>query len=462
MDLYGQFYRHAWLPFFDGVLKGRRTLQHWLAFEESQWWPRERLEEFQLRALQALLMHSHETSPYYREMWQQSDLHPQEIRTFADFEQVPLLTREIIREHRTELRSTAPLNLFSKSTGGSSGVPLHFDLDTGSNDRRTALMYRGYRWGHGEPGTKQLFIWGGSLSSLPPWKKRKTALHNWLDRKTILNCFDFTPEMMPRHLDRLNASRPDVIIAYTNPLYEFARYLHQTGREAWSPRGIIVGAEKLHSFQRELIQQVFHAPVFETYGSREFMLIGAECEHHTGLHLSMENLYVEILTDEGHPAAPGEEGNVVITDLFNYGMPFIRYVNGDRAVAGWDMCPCGRGLSMMKQVTGRRLDVLVTPDGKRVPGEFFPHLFKDFDEIQRFQVVQERPEAFLIKLVAPQLSSDRETQLLQFIREGTGTVVQLELQKVSEIPLTRVGKLQVVLNKLPQESIPQPTPVGAH
>lgn len=457
MDLYGNFYRHAWLPFFDGVLKGRRTLQHWRAFEESQWWPRERLEEFQLCALQALLKHAYETSPHYRNTWQQMGLHPQEIRTFADFGHISLLTRDIIREHRTALRTTQPMKLISKSTGGSSGVPLHFDLDTGSNDRRTALMYRGYRWGGGEPGTKQLHIWGGALSSLPAWKKRKMGWHNWLDRKTILNCFDFTSEMMPRHLARLNATRPEVIIAYTNPLYEFARYLAQTCQKVWSPRGIIVGAEKLHPFQRELVQQVFQAPVFETYGSREFMLIGAECEHHTGLHLSHENLYVEILTDDGQPAAPGQEGNVVITDLFNYGMPFIRYVNGDRAVAGWDMCPCGRGLPLMKQVTGRTLDILVTPDGKRVPGEFFPHLFKDFDEIQRFQVVQERPETFLIRLVAPQLNSDREHQLLQLIREGTGNVIQLELQKVPEIPLTKMGKLQVVINRLPQENLTQHT-----
>src|SRR5262249_25984262 len=152
----------------------------------------------------------------------------------------------------------------------------------------------------------------------------------------------------------------------------------ERGLAAWSPRSIVVGAEKLHPFQRELIERVFRAPVFETYGAREFMLIGAECDRHDGLHLTTENLLVEVLDDEGRPAPAGAEGNAVVTDLTNAGMPFLRYVNGDRAVAGFGACPCGRGLPLLRKVVGRRLDVLHTPDGRRAPGELFPHLLKDF------------------------------------------------------------------------------------
>src|SRR5690606_31785328 len=99
-----------------------------------------------------------------------------------------------------------------------------------------------------------------------------------------------------------------------------------------TPGSIVVGAEKLHQFQREAIERVFGAPVFETYGSREFMLIGAECPEHAGLHITAENLIVEVLGSDDRPVPAGEEGDVVITDLTNTGMPFIRYRNGDRAV----------------------------------------------------------------------------------------------------------------------------------
>ena len=305
----------------------------------------------------------------------------------------------------------------TKATGGSSGEPLQFDLDSGSNDRRTAMMWRGYNWAGGTPGTRQLYVWGTAVGKIPAWKRMKKELHQRIDNHLVLSCFEFTPDKMRQHFDRMNRYRADVIVAYTNPLYEFARYIQREGLTPVSPKSIIVGAEKLHSFQRDLIEKAFGAPVFETYGSREFMLIGAECDKHSGLHLSMENLLVEVLNDDGSPTPAGQEGNIVITDLFNYGMPFIRYVNGDRAVAGFDLCSCGRGLPLLKQVVGRQLDTLETPDGRKIPGEFFPHLIKDFPAIRRFQVVQETIEQITLKLVVDGGSLtaiDRENLLNRF------------------------------------------------
>src|SRR5207237_1415571 len=148
--------------------------------------------------------------------------------------------------------------------------------------------------------------------------------------------------------------------------------------------------------------------VFETYGSREFMLMAAECDRHEGLHLTQEHLLVEVLNDDGTPTPPGQEGNLAVTDLYNYGMPFIRYLNGDRATAGWDTCSCGRGLPLMKPVLGRVLDVLCTPDGRRVSGEFFPHLMKDFAAVRRFQVVQDEPDHVEMRLVAAPAWSDSD------------------------------------------------------
>lgn len=454
--MYGMIYRHLWLPFFDGVLKGRKTLSHWRALEESQWWPRKRLEEFQLHALKRLLQHATGTCPYYRETFQEAGLSVRSLNSLSDLQDWPLIQRETILDHRREMRSSIPYRLISKSTGGSSGTPLHFDLDTGSNDRRTAQMYRGYGWAGGAPGTKQLHVWGAPLSTVAPWKRAKMRLHQWLDRKQILNCFEFSPENLEHHLATWNRYRPEVVIAYTNPLYEFARDLEERGLKPFAPRSVIVGAEKLHVHQRETIERVFQTRVFETYGSREFMLIGAECEQHSGLHLSLENLFVEILDEDGNPTPHGQEGNVVITDLFNYGMPFIRYVNGDRAIAGWEQCPCGRGLPLMKKVTGRQLDILRTPDGRRVPGEFFPHLVKDYPAILRFQVVQEQLERIDIRLVTSDWNSDLERQFLAEVREGVGEVVGVVVQQVNDIPLTAMGKLKVVVNRLALERM-QPT-----
>ena len=128
-------------------------------------------------------------------------------------------------------------------------------------------------------------------------------------------------------------------------------------------------------------------------------------------------------------------------------MPFIRYVNGDRAVAGFDMCPCGRGLPLLKKVVGRQLDTLETPDGRKIPGEFFPHLIKEFPAIRRFQIVQEKLESITLKLVVDGgLTLAEREQLLGEVRKCTGTQVDISLQMVDDIPLTNAGKLKVVVH----------------
>lgn len=445
--MYRSLYRHVLLPLFDGVIKGRQTLRYWNAAEESQWWDRAQLETQQVHDLQQLLQHAQQTCPYYGQLWGEQGLDAGRVQSLDDFRRWPLITRDTIRQHRLKMRTTQPLQRITKATGGSSGEPLQFDLDTGSNDRRTAMMYRGYGWAGGEPGSKQLYVWGSHLGNVPTWKRWKADLHHCIDRHLILSCFEFTPAKMRSHLERWNRYRPEVVVGYTNPLYEFARFCEQHQLSPVPPQSIIVGAEKLHDFQRETLTRVFQAPVFETYGSREFMLIGAECDQHSGLHLSLENLLIEILDDDGQPTPDGEEGNVVVTDLFNYGMPFVRYVNGDRAVAGFTNCACGRGLPLLNKVVGRQLDTLDTPDGRKIPGEFFPHLLKEFPAIRRFQVVQEAVQRILLKLVVDGglTLADRE-RLLQEIYRCTGTEVEIQIQLVDDIPLTRAGKHRVVVH----------------
>ena len=149
----------------------------------------------------------------------------------------------------------------------------------------------------------------------------------------------------------------------------------------------------------------------------------------------MENLLVEVLDDEGRPTPDGEEGNLVVTDLYNEGMPFVRYVTGDRATAGWSMCSCGRGLPLLTKVIGRRLDMLETPDGRQIPGEFFPHLVKEFPAVRQFQVVQTEPDRIELRVV---LSNDwREEdrrRLADEVEAVVGPAVRFDFVPVDDIP----------------------------
>jgi phenylacetate-CoA ligase len=442
-------HRHILLPAFETGLKRRKTFAYWRGLERTQWMKRAELEQLQIDALKRLIIHTSSHCEYYEKSWRTLGLEVRQLQSLADFSAWPIVTRETILENRKRMRaSISGMKLISKSTGGSSGMPLHFDLDTDSNDRRTAAWHRGYSWAGAAPGTKQFYLWGVDLRHHSRARQWKEKLFNQLHRKRVFSSFDLTEQNIPRIVDELNRYRPDAIVAYTKPLYELARCLRERNVKPFSPKSIVVGAEKLHDFERALIEQIFAAPVFETYGSREFMLIGADCERHEGLHLTMEHLLVEILDDNGQPAQSGDEGDVVITDLFNFGMPFIRYATGDRAIAGFETCSCGRGLPLLKKVVGRQLDILHTPDGRLIPGEFFPHLMKDYAAVRRFQVVQEAIDHVRIRMVTDATwNQQTREQIERLVRQRLGPLVQLTTDYVDEIRLTAAGKLQVVVNR---------------
>lgn len=443
-------YRHIVIPAFESVYQQRKTLRYWRELERSQWLGHEELEAVQFAALQRLLRHASEHCPYYRQQWEAAGLRAADVQGPPDFRRWPVLDKPQIREHRLAMRSE-PLagSLISKATGGSTGVPMHFDLDQGSYERRNAAMLRGYSWAGASPGTKQFYLWGVPLEQRSARQVWKDRLFNAIQRRKVVNSFALSEETVPQILRELNRYRPDVVVAYTGALYQFARSLAERNLRPYSPRSLVVGAEQLHGFQRELIESVFAAPVFETYGSREFMLIGAECSEHRGLHLTAEQLYVEILDDDGQPAADGQVGNVVITDLYNYGMPFIRYAIGDQAVAGFTSCPCGRGLPLLQAVSGRRLDALRTPDGRAVPGEFFPHLMKDYAGIRQFQVVQPALDQLELRVVlAPTWTAAQQQHLLEQVARTMGPHVVVQWQAVPAIELTRAGKHRVVVSQV--------------
>ena len=170
-----------------------------------------------------------------------------------------------------------------------------------------------------------------------------------------------------------------------------------TGRTIHQPKAIIGAAEALQDFQRTIIRKAFDCPSYNTYGCREFMLIASECENHT-LHRNIDHLVVELRKPESYPD-DSKTGEVIVTDLFNYGMPFIRYLNGDMATASDTPCSCGRGLATLASVDGRILDTIRTPDGRVLAGQFFPFMLKDVKGLQRFQVVQRQLDRLDLSIV---------------------------------------------------------------
>ncbi len=262
-------HRRIFLPAFETLIKRRKTLRYLRELERSQWLSVGDLEQLQFEALRLLLVHAVTNCEYYREVWRQQGLDPGRLQAPEDFRAWPVIGCDTILANRMRMRADAPrMRLLSKATGGSSGVPLQFDLNTDSNDRRVAASYRGYGWAGAGPGTKQLHLWGVPLGEQGWMRRCKDRLYHAFHRHRILNCFDLGEGAVCEFLAQHNRYRPQVIVAYTNALYEFARMLEERGLKPFSPGSIVVGAEKLHGFQRQLIERVFGAGVRDVRLSR--------------------------------------------------------------------------------------------------------------------------------------------------------------------------------------------------
>jgi phenylacetate-CoA ligase len=446
---YEAAFRRVLFPAYETGLRRRRTLAYLDDYQRDQWLDPEQIAMLQWERLKRLLEHCYREVPYYRRRWRELDIAPQDIRNLDDYAKLPVLTKADIRTHFDELKADSLRDrLLYKATGGSTGEPMRFGYTRESNDRRVAVMWRGYEWAGSRMGRRTLFLWGGAVGDPTRTHQLKDRLYNAVFARRVLNSFKMTDANMSEYADAIDRYRPDIIVGYVGPLVKLAQWLIASGRKIWRPQGIIGGAEALHEFQRDLIQEAFGAPAFNTYGCREFMLIAAECEQRHGLHVNADHLVVEVRTPHG-VASEDQPGDVVITDLFNYGMPFVRYANGDMATASAGRCACGRGLPLLTRVDGRVLDAIRTPAGHMLPGEFFPHMLKDVVGLQRFQLVQHRLDRLDLSIVR---GADFDDASMEYIRREVNKVlgdsVQLDCHFVDDIPLTRSGKLRVTVSEL--------------
>lgn len=446
---YARLLRGVLHPGWEQIVRRRPTLDRLAYLEKTQWRSPDELRALQTAALRRLVTHAWEKVPFYRRRMELAGVGPDDLRTPEDLQRLPVLTREQARASFETRRSTAPpLPTIRKSTGGTTGQPLAFGYDPDSEYWRQAVRLRGYGWAGYRVGDRALHYWGAPPEPVGSARVRaKIWLDRALKRETYVDCGRRGEAELLAVVETIRRRRPQVIVAYTQAAADLARFVVERGLRDWDTIPVVCGAEALFDADRRALEAAFGPAVFETYGCREVMLIGSECEAHDGLHLCVEHLVVEVLAEGGRPAGPGEIGDVVITDLHNLGMPFIRYANGDRAVVGPDApCACGRGLPRLQRVEGRVAETLRDGAGNAVGGLVFNVLFTPLaDVVRQFQAVQHPDGSVTLKLVAaPALDAGTQARVRRSVEKALpGVAVRLAL--VDEIPPGRNGKRQVVI-----------------
>ncbi len=447
MNVYERLYRKLLFPLYESGIRRRGTLRYLDEYEGNQWKSADELAAIQWDKTTRLLRHCYEHVPFYRERWKAADIHWRDIRSMVDYARLPTLTKDDIRSNYERLvADTHRGKTMRKTTGGSTGQPLAFEYTRESFERRTAVMMRGYAWAGAAPGRPTVYVWGGELGKVALPARLKANLHHVLLRRRVLSSFYLSSDDVAAYIREIDRSKPQVIVGFVNPLHLLARAMLSDGKQHWRPGTVITGAEQLHPFQRADIEHAFGCRVFNTYGCREFMLIASECPEREGLHVNVDHLVVELVGPDGRPAP---EGEVAITDLHNYGMPFLRYVNGDLAKRLDGACACGRGLPRLEEVQGRVLDMIRTEDGRVVPGEFFPHMMKDVRGIDRFQVVQKDLRRLHVRIVKDhRFDTTSMSRLDEQVRRVLGPRIDVRYEFVPEIPLTPSGKQRVTISEI--------------
>ncbi len=450
---YARFYGSLLWPAWDGVVRGRTTGRYLSFVEAMQWRSPEDIERYQLSALRALLAHAGSRIPYWRDLFARVGFDARGVRRREDLAALPILTRDIVRERYRDLvdPAHAPYNL-KKGTSGSTGAPLKFEYSPESECWRRAIRIRGYSWSGYRPGLPTFYYW--AVVSDPPDARQalKVRLDRALRRETFFDSMRQDEAARFRALDLLRRTRPAVVICYTQSCAQFARWILDRGLRDWDDIPVLCGAEAVLAGDRAVLTRVFGPQVFETYGSRETMLVAAECEAHDGMHLMEENLLVEVDSSRtpGAARAPGEgeTGDVLVTDLHNYGMPFIRYRNEDVAtLAPPGVCRCGRGLRKLQRVEGRRADTLVDGEGNPVPGVVFHVLFSDARQeiVRQFQAVQRPSGEVVLRVVRGQdFTPERfDAVARRFGQYLKGVPFRIEFR--NSIPAGPNGKMRTIL-----------------
>lgn len=427
----------------------RDGLYHWYEFyQQSQWWPESRIREYQWELLHKLIKHAYIHVPYYRQLLEALNLKPAQIKDWDDFRKIHLLSKELVSGNyeRIIADNISGKRRVPNSTSGSTGINFYFISDRNSFIHKQALQMRLDHWMNMGIADRETTIWGASWDVLQA-RRPKALLKRYLKNKMMLSAYHLSEENMENYFSAIKKFGSKFLHGYPSTLYRFACFLEQRG-VSFPLRGVRTAGESLYDFQREVIERVFKTRVFNYYSSRDVTMIAQEDGSHAGLYVQAENVILEVVDENGEPVFD-KEGEIVLTDLHNYVMPFIRYRIGDRGILSSSGGKCGRGLPMLKKVTGRTFDLITFPNGNAVGGTFWTLLLKSEKGIAYFQVIQKRADMVLITIVP---DKDYHPAVVETLRrriwDYAGEKLKIEFSLVEKIPLTPGGKTRYVISEI--------------
>ena len=448
-SLYTKFIATIIFPLQE-YLKKHSSVRRRGELEQSQWLPLSSLQQQQAEKLQRFIRSACQHVPYYRNTLQQLGLTAADIQSVADLAKLPFLTKDIIRQQFDQLKAdnAGPLKRFN--TGGSSGQPLIFLLGNERVSHDVAAKWRATRWWGVDIGDKEIVAWGSPIELGA--QDRVRIFRDLLFRSQLIAAFDLSEQKQLAFLQRIRDNKPKMLFGYPSVYHLLAQTAQKQGI-AMNDLGIkvvFVTSERLYPYQRELIENVFGAPVANGYGGRDAGFIAHQCPA-GGMHLSFEDIVVEIVDPASGAVLPaGQAGEIVVTHLATSEFPFIRYRTGDIATLSPQPCSCGRSLPLLESIEGRSTDFVVAADGTMMHGLALIYILRDIKGVAAFKIVQESLLHTRVQLVWPDgaLPPAVQQQIQQGFQARLGPQVQITFEQLDEIAPEKSGKYRYVISKV--------------
>jgi phenylacetate-CoA ligase len=421
--------------------------------QESQWWSKEKLEEYQMRELEKLLKHAYENVPYYRRVFDERGLKPKDIQDFDDLKKLPYLTKEIIQDNLKDLvaQNYSRSKLQYITTGGSTGIPMGFYSEKGVSDvKEHAFIVTLWNRVGFKMGDKCVVLRGNVVQSA---NKGKFWEYNPINKNLILSSYHMIDEKLPTYISKIREFEPDFIQAYPSVITILARFMKEYNIKPFpTVKAILCASENLYPWQRELLKSIMKCRIWSFYGHSERAALAGECEKSMYYHIQPEYGIVELINKNGNSLSNENElGEIVATGFNNYICPFIRYRTMDFVVPSNIKCECGRNYRLLKEIEGRLQDFIVANDKSLITltALIFAQHFRAFGKIKNMQLYQSRVgEVIVIIIPANGFLKEDSYEIIKKMESAVSGKIKVEVKIVDKIQRTQSGKYKFLIQKL--------------
>ncbi len=425
-------------------MSGKSVTENYSLYKETQWYKEEEMNIYKLKKLKYLIKHCYANVPFYSNFMKNQGIMPKDIVSLEQLKLFPIITKEIIQDNYS---SFIPININKikgvkiTQTGGTTGNTLIKRNDANTRSSIWASYKRYEDWMGYSKNDKTLIMMGGHLKNNHLKDKIISNFVSYLEKSVSLDIYNTSDKTIDKIITLLNNRNFNYIRSYPQFLFTIAKSLEQRGMN-FNLKGISLTAEPVMHAHRQLFKDIFNSEVYDQYGCGEIGGIAYECNKHEGLHITEERVIIET----------NYNNELIITDLDNYSMPFIRYWNGDQVEISNDKCSCSRQSKLIKKIKGRIVDQIIGTNSQYLHPSYFWALFEDSNistkrNLRKFQIVQFSRNNLLIRLESNPLSEEEKKFLITDIKNKIGDLT-IEFSYNSKIENTNTGKYRAVINKI--------------